>query len=174
MDFHSHNSVAVLTFAKDAGYPRLTRSVLSELADLLAAVRREGSFEGVVIGANSESFAVAADIEELAALDGIAAWEFSRAGQALFDLIEHFPLPVVAAIRGFCLGGGLDLALACHARVATYDSSFGHPGGIVGSVDRLGRNATHATLDWQKSGAADAPDGRPHARHAGLDAGPGG
>lgn len=138
MHFHSHNSVAVLTFPTAAGYPRLTRSVLSELADLLAAVRKEGLFQGVVIAANSESFAVGADVEELAALDGIAAWEFSRMGQALFDQIERFPSPVVAAIRGFCLGGGLDLAFACHARVATYDSSFGHPGGSLGLLTGWG------------------------------------
>ena len=132
MELDSQNSVAILTFPSGAGYPRLTRSVLNELAELLAAVRQEGLFEGVVIAANSESFATGADIEELAALDGIAAREFSQMGQALFDQIERFPVPVVAAIRGFCLGGGLDLALACRARVATYDSSFGHPGGSLG------------------------------------------
>jgi len=138
LDFHSHNSVAVLTFPTDAGYPRLTGSVLSELADLLAAVRQEGLFRGVLIAANSESFAVGADVEELAALDGIAARNFAQTGQALFDQIERFPVPVVAAIRGFCLGGGLDLALGCHARVATYESSFGHPGGSLGLLTGWG------------------------------------
>jgi enoyl-CoA hydratase/carnithine racemase len=138
MQLHSHNSVAVLTFPSGAGYPRLTRSVLDELAELLAAVRREGLFDGVVIAANAESFATGADIEELAALDGIAARDFAQAGQELFDQIEHFPVPVVAAIRGFCLGGGLDLALACRARVATYDSSFGHPGGSLGLITGCG------------------------------------
>jgi 3-hydroxyacyl-CoA dehydrogenase/enoyl-CoA hydratase/3-hydroxybutyryl-CoA epimerase len=138
LDFHSHNSVAVLTFPTDCGYPRLTRSVQNEVAELLESIRRESLFEGLVIAANSESFATGADIEELAALDGIAARECAQMGQSLFDQIERFPVPVVAAIRGFCLGGGLDLALACHARVATYDSSFGHPGGSLGLLTGWG------------------------------------
>ncbi|MFB3923159.1 MAG: enoyl-CoA hydratase/isomerase family protein [Terriglobia bacterium] len=138
MDFYSHNSVAVLKFPAGEGYPRLTRKVLSELTDLLATVRRERLFAGVVIAANDESFATGADIEEIASLSGVAARDFARAGQELFDAIENYPLPVVAAIRGFCLGGGLDLALACHARLATYDSSFGHPGGSLGLITGWG------------------------------------
>lgn len=138
MDFHSHNSVAILIFPTGTGYPRLTRQVLDEVRDLLDSIRVEDLFHGVVIAANSESFAVGADIEELAALEGISAREFAQAGQALLNQIEHFPLPVVAAIRGFCLGGGLDLALACHARVAAYDSSFGHPGGSLGLITGWG------------------------------------
>lgn len=128
----------MLTFASEAGYPRLTRAVLAELDELLAAVRREGLFAGVVIASNAEWFATGADIEEIAALDGVTAREFARAGQALFDTIERYPLPVVAAIRGFCLGGGLDLALACHARVATNDASFGHPGVSLGLLTGWG------------------------------------
>jgi len=138
MELHSQNSVAILTFPCGAGYPRLTRSVLNELAELLVTVQREGLFDGIVIAANTESFPTGADIEELAALDGIGARQFAQTGQALFDQIERFSLPVVAAIRGFCLGGGLDLALACHARVAAYDSSFGHPGGSLGLLTGWG------------------------------------
>lgn len=111
---------------------------MNELAALLTTILRESLFCGVVIAANCESFATGADIEELGALDGIAARDFSQAGQTLFNQIERFPLPVVAAIRGFCLGGGLDLALACRARVATYDSSFGHPGGSLGLITGWG------------------------------------
>ena len=138
LDFHSHNSVAILTFPAGTRHPRLTRQVLDELRDLLDSIRVEDLFHGVVIAANSESFATGADIEELAALEGISAREFAQAGQALLNQIEHFHLRVVAAIRGFCLGGGLDLALACHARVAAYDSSFGHPGGSLGLITGWG------------------------------------
>lgn len=138
MDLQSHNSVAVLTFPSGEGYPRLTKSIMNELAELLASIRRESLFQGVVIAANRESFATGADIEEIAQLDGITGREFALMGQAVFNQIEHFPVPIVAAIRGFCLGGALDLALACHARVATYDSSFGHPGGSLGLITGWG------------------------------------
>ena len=138
MDFSSHNSVAVLSFAGGSGYPRLSRVVLAELAGLLREVRVSGLFRGVVIAANPRSFATGASIEEVASLDGVAAREFAQTGQILFDQIEHFPLPVVAAIRGFCLGGGLDLALACHARIAAYDACLGYPGTSLGLITGWG------------------------------------
>jgi enoyl-CoA hydratase/carnithine racemase len=138
MDFISHNSVALLTFPPDAGYPRLTREVLGQLRGLLNEVRLSGLFQGVVIAANPSSFATGASLEEVASVEGVSARDFAQAGQRLFNEIANFPLFIVAAIRGFCLGGGLDLALACHARVATYDASFGHPGASLGLITGWG------------------------------------
>ena len=138
MDFYAHNSVAVLAFPPDAGYPRLTLAVLAELGDLLNEVRLSGLFRGVVIASNSRSFATGARLEEVASVEGVAARAFAQKGQQIFDRIASFPLAVVAAIRGYCLGGGLDLALACHARVATYDASFGHPGASLGLITGWG------------------------------------
>ncbi|HUI44183.1 MAG TPA: enoyl-CoA hydratase/isomerase family protein [Terriglobia bacterium] len=134
----SDNSIAILTFADDPGYPRLSGAVLAGLRNHLRAVHSAGCFEGVVIAANSRSFATGAMLEEVSALGGVAAFEFARMGQALCREIEGSLLPVVAAIRGFCLGGGLDLALACHRRVAAYDSSFGCPGAALGLVTGWG------------------------------------
>ena len=138
MDFSSHNSVAVLAFPPDDGYPRLTMAVLVELDDLLDEVRRSGLFQAVVIAASPTSFTTGACLEEVALVEGVGARSFAQAGQTLFNGIANFPLPVVAAIRGYCLGGGLDLALACHVRVATYDSSFGHPGTSLGLITGWG------------------------------------
>jgi enoyl-CoA hydratase/carnithine racemase len=138
MDFTSHNSVAVLAFPPSAGYPQLTLEVLAELRHLLNEVRLSGLFQGVVIAANSRSFATGACLEEVASVEGVTARDFARAGQLLFNHIANFPLSIVAAIRGYCLGGGLDLALACHARVATYDASFGHPGASLGLITGWG------------------------------------
>ncbi len=134
----SDHSVAIVSFGAGRAYPRLTRPALRELDALLAAIAREGIFRGVVIAANSVSFAVGADLEEVSALDPLEARVFALQGQRLLDRVEQFPLPVVAAIRGFCLGGGLDLALACHARVAAYDASFAHPGAALGLVTGWG------------------------------------
>jgi enoyl-CoA hydratase len=138
MELSSHNSVAVLAFPPSAGYPRLTAAVLGELDDLLEEVKGSGLFRGVVIAANAKSFATGAEIEEVAALEGLRAREFAERGQSTCQRIAAFPLPVVAAIRGYCLGGGLDLALACHGRVASYDASFGHPGAALGLVTGWG------------------------------------
>ncbi len=130
--------MAVIGFPSPAGYSRITQSLLNELGGLLAAIKREGLFPGVVIAGGNHSFAVGAELEEVAALEGVAAREFAQAGQAAFNEIAHYPLPVVAAIRGYCLGGGLDLALACHGRVATYDASFGYPGAALGLITGWG------------------------------------
>jgi len=92
----------------------------------------------VVIAANSRSFATGASIEEVASVEGVTARDFAEAGQSLFNRVASFPLPIAAAIRGYCLGGGLDLALACHARIATYDASFGHPGASLGLITGWG------------------------------------
>jgi enoyl-CoA hydratase/carnithine racemase len=138
MELTSHNSVVVLAFPSGAGYPLLTLAVLAELEKLLNEVRLSDLFQGIVIAANSRSFAAGASLEEVASVEGVNAHDFAQAGQSLFNHIANFPLPIVAAIRGYCLGGGLDLALACHARVATYDSSFGHPAASLGLITGWG------------------------------------
>ena len=138
MDFFSLDATAVLAFPSGEDYPRLSLAVLAEIDDLLERVKNAGLFRGVVIAASDKSFATGAEIGEVSAVSGFAAREFSQRGQSTCRRIATFPLPVVAAIRGFCLGGGLDLALACHGRVAAYDSSFGHPGAGLGLVTGWG------------------------------------
>jgi len=138
MELSSHDSVAVLAFSSSGEFPRLTISVLDEMDAVLEQVRRAGIFDGLVIAANAKSFATGAEIEEVAALQGVPAREFAERGQGTCRRVEAFPLPVVAAIRGYCLGGGLDLALACHGRVASYDASFGLPGASLGLVTGWG------------------------------------
>jgi enoyl-CoA hydratase/carnithine racemase len=138
MELSHHNSVAVLAFSRTAEYPRLTVAALKEIDALLDEVQGTGRFKGVVIAANAKSFATGAEIEEVAAAEGFSAREFAEHGQGTCRRVAEFPLPVVAAIQGFCLGGGLDLALACHGRVATYDASFGHPGAALGLVTGWG------------------------------------
>lgn len=138
MELSNYDSIAILSFPEEPEYPRLTRGVLAELREQLRAVESAGCFAGVMIAANSHSFATGAELDEVATLEGFPARQFALEGQALFRCIARFPMPVVAAIRGFCLGGGLDLALACHGRVAAYDSSFGHPGARLGIVTGWG------------------------------------
>jgi len=134
----SHHSAAFLVFPDSPAYPRLTQETLEETTGALEAIRRDPVFRGVVIASNALSWATGAELEQVAGLSPASALEFARFGQGAFNRLAHFPLPVVAAIRGFCLGGGLDLALACHARVASLNSSFGHPGAQLGLVTGWG------------------------------------
>jgi enoyl-CoA hydratase/carnithine racemase len=137
LDLRSHDSVAVLAFA-ETGYPRLTQTLLRELQDLLCEIQLGGLFQGVVMAANARSFAVGAAIDEITTLEATSGRAFSDFGQRVFEQIASYPLLVVAAIRGYCLGGGFDLALACHARIATYDSALGYPGGRLGLITGWG------------------------------------
>jgi enoyl-CoA hydratase len=134
----SHPSAAFLVFPDSPAYPRLTRELLGELVSALEAIRREPVFRGVVIASNTQSWATGAELDEVAELSPASALEFARFGEKAFHIIARFPLPVVAAIRGYCLGGGLDLALACHARVASLNASFGHPGAALGLITGWG------------------------------------
>lgn len=99
---------------------------------------RESGLVGCVIAGTERAFAVGADIGELARLTPAEAHEFSREGQCVLRAVERSRLPVVAAIRGYCMGGGLDLTLACRARVATPEAIFAHPGGALGILTGWG------------------------------------
>lgn len=136
-----HDSVFLIQLESPDDFPRLTRNVLQQLATLLdgAAVRR--NLCGVVLTGSATAFAAGADLEEVSALSAIEALRFSALGQGLMRRIESLRIPVVAAICGYCLGGGFDLAMACHIRVAAADAVFGHPGGALGLVTGWGGTA---------------------------------
>lgn len=92
----------------------------------------------LIIAGNRQFFSVGADLNEIAALSGPAAYEFSAMGQALMNTIASHPVPVIAAIEGHCMGGGLDLALACHRRIAAPGAVFGHRGAALGLITGWG------------------------------------
>src|SRR5690348_18075688 len=94
----------------------------------------------LVITGNDEYFSVGADLNEIAALSGLDAFKFAKRGQELMKLIDHFPAPVYAAISGYCMGGGLDLALACDFRICAANATFGHRGAALGLI--TGRGGT--------------------------------
>jgi enoyl-CoA hydratase len=118
--------------------PRLERSVLEALHAELDAALSDASICGAVITGTDRAFAGGAELAEVAVLGPLGALEFSALGQSLMQKIERSPKPVVAAVRGYCLGGGLDLALACHLRVASSDATFGHPGAGLGIITGWG------------------------------------
>lgn len=124
-----------------SGYPRLERALLVEISDAIARMESQPDVHGIVIAGTSQAFAVGADLAEISSLDAIEALRFSELGQSLMRRIERCAKPVIAAVRGYCLGGGFDLAMACHARIAAEDAVFGHPGGSLGLVTGWGGTA---------------------------------
>jgi enoyl-CoA hydratase/carnithine racemase len=131
-----HAGVRVLRLRSDDGTNRLTRACVRALTEGVRELVRTP--EPWIITGNRRFFSAGADLGEIAALSGPAAYEFSEMGQGLMKAIECFPAPVYAAISGYCMGGGLDLALACRRRIASRDAIFGHRGAALGLVTGWG------------------------------------
>jgi enoyl-CoA hydratase len=132
---------ATLTLTSADGTNKLGREVIQELLGCVTGLRaraREGEIQRLVIRGNEKFFSVGADLNQIAQLTGAKAFEFSRLGQTLMLLIEQFPVPVIAAIRGYCMGGAMDLALACPYRIASPDAVFGHRGASLGLIPGWG------------------------------------
>jgi len=92
----------------------------------------------MILAGNEKFFSAGADLHEIHALTAADAYEFARMGQSLMTAIENFPATVYAAIQGHCMGGGLDLALACRHRIASPSAVFGHRGAALGLMTGWG------------------------------------
>jgi enoyl-CoA hydratase/carnithine racemase len=115
---------------------RLTRACVLALTDLIQELALNP--QPLILAGNQQFFSAGADLSEIATLTAPAAFEFSRMGQHLMNRIARFPAPLYAAIEGYCMGGGLDLALACRRRIASPHSIFGHRGAALGLVTGWG------------------------------------
>jgi enoyl-CoA hydratase/carnithine racemase len=130
------DSVRVLRLKSDDGTNRLTRACVLALIDVFVDLAREA--KPLIIAGSERFFSAGADLREIMALTGPEALEFSRMGQTLMNAIERFPSPVYAAISGYCMGGGLDLALACHRRIASPNAVLAHRGAALGLITGWG------------------------------------
>jgi|SRR5271157_374246 len=136
VQLEERQGVRILRLRSDDGTNRLTRDFVLSLTETVARLARDA--RPLVIAGNDRFFSAGADLEEIAALDGPAAYEFSKVGQALMQKIDEFPAPLCAAVSGYCMGGGLDLALACRHRIASRHTVFGHRGAALGVITGWG------------------------------------
>ena len=119
----------ILRLQSDDETNRLTRDCVLGLTG--AVEQLSFTRQPLVIAGNDKFFSAGAELAEISALDGPSAYQFSKMGQGLMQLVDEFPAPVFAAISGYCMGGGLDLALACHHRIASSHAVFGHRGAAL-------------------------------------------
>lgn len=130
------DGIILLRLQSDDSTNRLSRACVVALT---AAINKlEQKAQPLIITGNEKYFSVGADLSEISALHGDEAYTFSHLGQALMTAVAQFPAPVYAAINGYCMGGGLDLALACHRRIASPHSVFGHRGAALGLITGWG------------------------------------
>lgn len=128
--------VSILSLQSEDGTNRLTQAVVRGMTETLRHLA--ASPRPLILTGNHRFFSAGADLNQIAALKGPDAYEFSKMGQQLMRSIESFPAPVYAAISGYCMGGGLDLALACHYRLASPSAVFGHRGAALGLITGWG------------------------------------
>ncbi len=121
-------AVALLTIDRRAVLNALSRATIDELRRAMLELKRDDTVRAIVVtGAGEKAFAAGADIQELERLSAAEAETYALEGQHVFELIEHLGKPVVAAVNGFALGGGCELAMACTLRVAADTARFGQP-----------------------------------------------
>ena len=121
-------AVAIVTLNRPKVLNALNSQTLTELASAMQSCKDDAAVRAIVItGAGDKSFVAGADINELSVLSPVAGKEHARRGQQIFDAIEQLGKPVIAAINGFALGGGCELAMACTLRIASDTARFGQP-----------------------------------------------
>ena len=130
--------VAVVSFNRPAARNPLSSATLDELETVISTLTARAELSTIIFTGTDDVFASGADIRELRALDATAARAFARRGQRLMQQIADAPQLTVAAVNGYCMGGGLDLALACRLRVASHQAVFAHPGARLSIITGWG------------------------------------
>jgi len=140
------NRIAFVTINRPDKLNALNAQAKTELKAAFEEIRDDSDVDAVVLtGAGEKGFVAGTDIKELTQLDEQSGKSFSEEGQAVLNLIENLGKPVIAAVNGYALGGGTELALACHIRIASENAKFGQPEvnlGIIpgyGGTQRLAR-----------------------------------
>jgi enoyl-CoA hydratase len=134
-----NDSIVILTINRPDALNALNRSVFDALEVFFKEHKGNYDIKGVIItGEGSKAFVAGADIKEFASLDAAMGSALSKRGQDVFFMIERFHAPVIAAVNGFALGGGCELAMSCHIRVAGQNAKFGQPEVNLGLVPGYG------------------------------------
>ncbi len=134
------DGILIATVNREAALNALNHQTFSDLKQFFGedAPKRKGIHGIVLTGAGDKAFVAGADIKEFLALDTEKGSGMSKRGQDIFFLIERFPKPVIAAVNGFALGGGCELAMACHLRIAGEKARFGQPEVNLGVIPGYG------------------------------------
>ncbi|MDJ0364553.1 enoyl-CoA hydratase-related protein [Hymenobacter sp. H14-R3] len=133
------DGILVLTMNREAQYNAMTISMVEELESALTQARANADVRAILVtGAGEKAFVAGADIKEFQQLTPAESRAFAERGQRVLQQLEDMPVPVLAAVNGFALGGGCELALACHLRVASDHAQIGLPEVKLGIIPGYG------------------------------------
>ena len=133
------NAIHTITINRPNKLNTLNKEILDKLHKALSAAKNDSKVRAIIItGAGEKAFIAGADIAEMNTLTAIQAQDFSIHGQRVMRYIEKMPKPVLAMINGFALGGGLELAMSCHLRVAAETAKLGQPEINLGLIPGFG------------------------------------
>ena len=127
VSYRQEDFIGIVTIERPEALNALNSAVLNELNSTFANINLETTRVVILTGAGTKSFVAGADISEMAPLNKSEGSRFSNKGNEVFRKIETFPLPVIAAVNGFALGGGCELAMSCDFRVCSENAVFGQP-----------------------------------------------
>ena len=133
------DGILTITINRPKSLNAINYDLVVELEEVFTEAEKDDSIKVVILtGAGEKAFVAGADIGEFLSIEPAKAYEFSRRGQTLFSKIENLGKPAIAAVNGFALGGGLELAMACTLRVASENSRFALPEATLGAVPGYG------------------------------------
>jgi enoyl-CoA hydratase len=133
------DGILYLTINRESKLNALNFDTLEEIRNIFNEVSDNKEIKGVIItGSGEKAFIAGADISEIAELNELNARKFAENGQEIFNLIENCHKPVIAVVNGFALGGGCELAMACHMRIAVSNAKFGQPEVNLGIIPGYG------------------------------------
>lgn len=133
------DNILVITINRADKLNALNKETLTEIKTAFTQARQVENLKGIILtGAGEKAFVAGADIAEFQGLDASTAKLLAQSGHDTFFLIEHMPIPVIAVVNGFALGGGCELSMACHLRVATANAKFGQPEVNLGIIAGYG------------------------------------
>ena len=134
-----NDGIAHLTINRPDKLNALNIQTINEIKSAFEEINNNPQVKGVIVtGSGEKSFVAGADISEIAELNSMSARKFAENGQEVFMMIENCHIPVIALVNGFALGGGCELAMACHMRVATANAKFGQPEVNLGIIPGYG------------------------------------
>lgn len=147
LNLHLDQGILLITVSRPEALNALNQDTLSELTEEIQESYQSAEIKGIIItGSGEKAFIAGADIKELSVLNREQAFAMAQKGQQLFQSIENCPKPVIAAVNGFALGGGCELAMACHIRLATENAKFGQPEVSLGIIPGYGGTQRLAQL----------------------------